>query len=205
LYFVNRSGDQFGPYSLSELQHYVAEGRLAMTDLAWTEGMPEWAFICDVIGNLRQPNSRSMTADTEAARLHHGLATRGEAHQAGDPLHERIRFGRGLFFVSLVGLSLVGGAFSASKETEALGGFIVIIGCIVIAVLRARDVGMSGWMALLAFVPIACFFLYYRLICAPRGYEITRRADTAMQVICWSFGGIVVLAILIAALSSATR
>ena len=92
-----------------------------------------------------------------------------------------------------------------SKETEDLGTFLFIAGWIVIAVLRVRDVGMSAWTVLLSAVPIANLFLYYRLFCAPRGYEITRRADTAMQVICWSFGGLIVLGILIAILSSVTR
>jgi hypothetical protein len=54
LYFVHRSGEQFGPYSLRELQQYVAEKRVAATDFAWSEGMPQWVFVSDVIGNLRQ-------------------------------------------------------------------------------------------------------------------------------------------------------
>src|SRR5262249_36997518 len=110
LYFVNRSGDQFGPYSLTELQQYVAERRLAGTDLAWSEGMPQWVFVCDVIGNLRQPNSHSAATDNRGrAHLTNRRGMPGQAIQTGDPLHARIRFGRGLFFLSLIGLSLVAG------------------------------------------------------------------------------------------------
>jgi hypothetical protein len=179
LYFVNRSGEELGPYSLSELQHHVEERRLAGTDLAWSEGMPQWVFICDILG--------------------------GQAIQARDPLDGRMCFGRGRLFLGLISLFLIGSGFLGFKDTEALGIFIFVAGFIVIAILRVRDVGMSGWTVLLAAVPIGNLFLCYRLLCAPRDYEITRRADTAMEVICWSLGGLVVLGIVIAILSSITR
>jgi hypothetical protein len=205
LYFVNRGEEQFGPYSLRELQRYVAEKRVAATDFAWSEGMPEWVFVCDVIGNLSHPTSDSTRSETAGSPFSDVSRMPTQAGQAGDSLAGRIRFGRALFFLSLIGLFLLKGAFSVSKETEGLGSLIFIAGWIIIAILRARDVGMSGWTVLLGFVPIANLFLYYRLLCTPRDYEITKRADTAMQVICWSFGGLIVLGIVIAILSSVTR
>ena len=205
LYFVNRGGQQSGPYSLRVLQQYVGEKRVAITDFAWTEGLPQWVFVEDVIGDLRQI-SHNLAAPVSASPTSAGaLEVPTQAIQHGDPLVGRMRFGRGLFLLSLIGLAFVWGAFSVSKETQDLGIFVFVAGWIMIAVLRVRDVGMSGWTVLLAAVPIANLFLYYRLYCAPRGYEITRRADTAMQVICWSFGGLIVLGVLIAILSSATR
>jgi hypothetical protein len=205
LYFVNRGEEQFGPYSLSELQRYVAEKRVAATDFAWSEGMPQWVFVCDVIGNLSHPTSHSTMSVTAAPGFNAAPEMPTQAGQAKDSLAGRIRFGRGLFFLSMIGLLLTRAAFSGSKDTEDLGTFLFITGWIVIAVLRVRDVGMSGWTVLLVVVPIANLFLCYRLFCAPRGYEITKRADTAMEVICWSFGGLIVLGILIAILLSVTR
>jgi hypothetical protein len=64
LYFVHRSGEQFGPYSLRELQQYIAEGRVALTDFAWSEGMPQWVFVSDVIGNLRQTPAHAAASAT---------------------------------------------------------------------------------------------------------------------------------------------
>jgi hypothetical protein len=49
-YLVNRNGQQFGPYTIQELQQYVGEGRISATDLAWTEGMAEWKTVGQVLG-----------------------------------------------------------------------------------------------------------------------------------------------------------
>jgi uncharacterized membrane protein YhaH (DUF805 family) len=204
LYFVHCSGEQFGPYSLRELQQYVAEKRVAATDFAWSDGMPQWVFVCDVIGNLRQLTpyiARSTTAGPSACVLE--MPT--QAVQGEDLLPGRFHFGRGLFFLSMVGVSLVSGFFSAFKDTAPLGAFIFAAGLVAIAILRVRDVGMNGWAVLLAFVPIANLFLYFRLFCTPRGYEITKKPDVPMKAICWSVGGLIALSLLIALLSSANH
>lgn len=39
---IARGSDQFGPYTLEEVQGYLASGHLAYSDLYWTEGMSEW-------------------------------------------------------------------------------------------------------------------------------------------------------------------
>jgi hypothetical protein len=39
---IARGGEQFGPYTLEEVQSYLASGHLAYSDLYWTDGMPEW-------------------------------------------------------------------------------------------------------------------------------------------------------------------
>jgi uncharacterized membrane protein YhaH (DUF805 family) len=187
------------------LQQYVEEKRVAVTDFAWSEGMPQWVFVSDVIGNLSQSTPRAPTFGTTTHSPVGELQTPIQASQSPDPLPGRFRFGRGLYFLSIIGLIFVMGAFSASKDTEALGSFVVIAGSTAVAVLRARDVGMSGWVVLLAFVPIANLFLYFRLFCTPRGYEITKKADNAMKAICWSLGGLIVLSIVIAILSSANH
>jgi Prokaryotic RING finger family 1/GYF domain 2 len=66
LYIVHRGEQQFGPYSLRELQQFIIEKRLAMTDLAWSEGMPEWVFLEDVVGTLQQPVVRK----SDVSQLH---------------------------------------------------------------------------------------------------------------------------------------
>ena len=40
-HYYAREGRQFGPVSLAELQKLLSNGRLAPTDLVWTEGMPD--------------------------------------------------------------------------------------------------------------------------------------------------------------------
>ena len=54
-YFLKRGEERYGPYSLAELQQYVQSGNIAMTDLAQSEGMADWAPIAQVIGNVAVP------------------------------------------------------------------------------------------------------------------------------------------------------
>jgi len=50
LYHVSRSGENYGPYTLEDLQRYVASGNVLLTDLAKSEEMPEWAPVAQVLG-----------------------------------------------------------------------------------------------------------------------------------------------------------
>ncbi len=44
-YLISRNGEQFGPYPRPDVRRYLAEGQLLPTDLAWTEGMPDWVTV----------------------------------------------------------------------------------------------------------------------------------------------------------------
>ena len=54
-YKIKRGDQEFGPYGLVELKRYVAEGRIAATDLAKSEGMEEWAPVSQVTGDMEIP------------------------------------------------------------------------------------------------------------------------------------------------------
>ncbi|HEX7287124.1 MAG TPA: DUF4339 domain-containing protein [Candidatus Angelobacter sp.] len=51
-YFVKRGDQQFGPYSLADVQRYVQAGNIGMEDLAQSEGMSEWIPVSQVLGNI---------------------------------------------------------------------------------------------------------------------------------------------------------
>jgi hypothetical protein len=51
-YFVRRGEDQFGPYSLAEMQEYAQAGRILPTDLAKSEGLPDWVPVTQILGNI---------------------------------------------------------------------------------------------------------------------------------------------------------
>ena len=51
-YTIKRGDQEFGPYSLVDLKRYVAEGRIAATDLARSEGMEDWAPVSQVTGDM---------------------------------------------------------------------------------------------------------------------------------------------------------
>jgi len=205
LYFIHRNGQQFGPYSLRELQQYAAEKRVAATDFVWSEGMPEWVFVSDVLGDLGNPTSRRSTSPVAAPGTVAAGKTSPHLTVTSDPLPDRIHFGRGLYLLSIIGLMLVMGVLSSSKETQGLGSLIFIVGWITVTVLRVLDIGLSGWAFLLALVPLVNIVVYFCLFCAPRGYYVTKRADTYMKAMGWSLGALVVVAILIAISSSGSH
>ena len=47
---ILRDGQQFGPYSLEEINAFLADGSLLPSDQAWYEGAPEWIPLTEVPG-----------------------------------------------------------------------------------------------------------------------------------------------------------
>jgi hypothetical protein len=54
-YFISRNDQQYGPYTLADLQRYVAAGSILVTDMTRSEGMTEWIPVSQVIGNIPVP------------------------------------------------------------------------------------------------------------------------------------------------------
>jgi hypothetical protein len=47
---VSRNGQMYGPYTLEDLQRYVASGNILPTDMAKSEEMPEWLPVAQILG-----------------------------------------------------------------------------------------------------------------------------------------------------------
>jgi hypothetical protein len=56
-YFIKRDLQEYGPYTLSELQRYVASGNVLLTDLCHSEGATDWVPVSQVIGNIPVPQA----------------------------------------------------------------------------------------------------------------------------------------------------
>jgi hypothetical protein len=54
-YYIKRDLNEYGPYTLADLQRYVAQGNIALSDLARSEGMTDWVPVSQVIGNIPVP------------------------------------------------------------------------------------------------------------------------------------------------------
>jgi uncharacterized membrane protein YtjA (UPF0391 family) len=54
-YYIQRQLSEYGPYTLADLQRYVAQGSILLTDLTRSEGMTEWVAVSQVIGNIPSP------------------------------------------------------------------------------------------------------------------------------------------------------
>jgi hypothetical protein len=50
LYHVSRNGQNYGPYTLEDLQRYVASGNVLPTDLAKSDEMADWIPVSQVLG-----------------------------------------------------------------------------------------------------------------------------------------------------------
>jgi GYF domain 2 len=54
-YFILRHGQQFGPYSPADLQHYLGQGNITLSDLGRTEEMNEWLPLSQIQGTVARP------------------------------------------------------------------------------------------------------------------------------------------------------
>lgn len=48
-FHVSRNGQVYGPYTLEDLQRYIASGHVLLTDLAKSEDMPDWLPVSQVL------------------------------------------------------------------------------------------------------------------------------------------------------------
>lgn len=49
-YFIQRNGQQYGPYTLADLQRYVASGQILLTDIAYSEGAGTGVPVSQIVG-----------------------------------------------------------------------------------------------------------------------------------------------------------
>ena len=55
-YFITREGQQYGPYTLADLQRYAASGEVLVTDLATSEASSEPVPVSQIIGTIAVPS-----------------------------------------------------------------------------------------------------------------------------------------------------
>jgi hypothetical protein len=54
-YYIQRQLNEYGPYTLADLQRYVAQGSIQLADLTRSEGMTDWVPVSQIIGNIPIP------------------------------------------------------------------------------------------------------------------------------------------------------
>lgn len=59
--YVNRDGEQYGPYSITDTSKYVEEGRFSPSDQAWKEGMFEWSELHTLLPGVPRPPTISVS------------------------------------------------------------------------------------------------------------------------------------------------
>ena len=56
-YYIRRDLNEYGPYTLAELQRYVAQGNITPSDLAHPEGVTECVPVSQILGNTPPPTA----------------------------------------------------------------------------------------------------------------------------------------------------
>jgi hypothetical protein len=97
-YYIQRQLNEYGPYTLADLQRYVAQGSILPTDLTRSEGMTEWTPVSQVIGNIPIP----LAAGTAA-----GAYAGGTAYGGSGTVYDGSTTGFGVQAVPIQGSSLV--------------------------------------------------------------------------------------------------
>ena len=54
---ITRGEESSGPYSLEQVQSYLADGLLLPDDLAWHEGLENWIPLAELVGQPAAPES----------------------------------------------------------------------------------------------------------------------------------------------------
>lgn len=102
--------------------------------------------------------------------------------------------GRAGYLLGMAGATVLNYLFSLAGEPGlTLFGFLIaIVLSFVLVVDRLHNIGMSGWWSLLILVPIANLFIWVRCAICPKGYQDTKKLDTAGRVL-----GMIIIAFLI--------
>ena len=58
---IHRKGENFGPYTLEEVNGYLADGSMSLRDMAYHEGLADWAPLADINGVI-VPDGHAATA-----------------------------------------------------------------------------------------------------------------------------------------------
>jgi hypothetical protein len=61
-YQVSRNGQMYGPYTVEDLQRYLASGNVLLTDMAKSDTMPDWVPVSQILGTAVAPASPVYTS-----------------------------------------------------------------------------------------------------------------------------------------------
>lgn len=82
-YYIRRDLNEYGPYTLAELQHYVAQGNIAPSDLARPEGATDCLPVSQIFGNT-SPTAANTAPSSGALSTPYPA---GGVSNSGNPVH----------------------------------------------------------------------------------------------------------------------
>jgi hypothetical protein len=69
-YFIAREGQNYGPYTLADLQRYVASGEVSLNDLVTSEALTDPVPVAQVVGNIAAAPAPTTAAPVSMASLY---------------------------------------------------------------------------------------------------------------------------------------
>ncbi|MBK1854189.1 DUF4339 domain-containing protein [Verrucomicrobiaceae bacterium 5K15] len=209
-YYTDRNGAQAGPVSTAELQQMITSGRLLNTSMVWKQGMADWT-VHSQIAELQPSPQAAPVEQTESVNPYHPPASMPSPADAPSPYQpEELKEYGGirrlnyfmrnlLLMVAIVVLAVL----TYARRTEPSP--IILLGALVIflffylrfAILRIRNIGISGWWLLLFLVPLVNNLLNIALIACPQGFADHKKMDAAGIVLAVIFGGFFLLSLAI--------
>lgn len=128
-YTIFRDGQQYGPYTLADLQRYVASGDVLLTDLASSEGMGEPVPVSQIVGTIPVPLQAAAPSAPaieypNPPNLHWGLVL----------LFTVLTWG---MFMSVWGVVLSFWLKKVAPSSRALSFYIAELGCLALVFLLA--------------------------------------------------------------------
>ena len=154
-YFIKRDEKEYGPYSLADLQKYVASGNILLTDLCRSEGLTDWVPVSQVIGNIPlpaaapQPAQGSVYGGTPNYSAPAGyVAPTGPQYPSPPSLHWGILLLLGILTCGVFGWvwAFVQAAWvkKVEPESKALLYYGISVGLLVIMIGAAFAAGVAG-------------------------------------------------------------
>ena len=189
VWFFYRDGQQSGALSFADLKEKADQGLLRPRhDFVWKEGMADWTPIGEIEGLLEPlPFLPSPPVAVEAVPAAEALIQLNPDQKPGIWPGT----GRRVFIPALLILTALGGliptlVFSvvASSPNHAAAYPIIAGAELLIALLilyfvaqRLANLGMNRWWSVGFFIPLLKWWVGYRSIACPAGYEEHRKMD----------------------------
>src|SRR5215467_7219865 len=82
-YYIRRDLNEYGPYTLADLQRYVAQGNISPNDLTRSEGMTDWVPVSQVLGTIPVSPPPQPIAGAAGAPAYYPAVAQPGAMQAG--------------------------------------------------------------------------------------------------------------------------
>jgi len=101
----------------------------------------------------------------------------------------------GLFVALIVVFAVLDEEYVYELEGDFLYNQLLSLPFLIISKFRLKNLGMSGWNLLWAFVPIGNIWLQYRLLVCPEGYHHHESMDTAGKILLTLYISFIVIAI----------